>query len=235
MKTIALIPARGGSKGVPRKNIKRIFGKPLICWSIEQALEAIKVSDVFVSTNCPDIAKVSSDAGANIPFLRPDNLSGGKATTESVVLHFCEFLTKKRIDVDNILLIQCTSPVRAKGRFDEAIEYFEKGNYDSLLSVTKSHRFLWKNKKLPEPSYDIYNRPRRQDILEGDCAYIETGSFYLFKKNDFLREKNRIFGNIALYNTPENEMIDIDTITDFSICESLLKVTKKGLVSAQKQ
>ena len=226
MKTIAFIPARGGSKGLPGKNIKQIFGKPLICWSIEQAIEAENVSDVFVSTNCPEIATVSRNAGAKVPFLRPENLSCCTATTEAAVLHFCQHLTKEGIVADNILLIQCTSPVRAKGRFDKAIEYFETNKYDSLITVTKSHHFYWRNKNSPVANYDYKNRPRRQDIPAKNYSYIETGSFYLFKMDEFMKEQNRIFGNIALYDTPENEMVDIDTINDFFVCESLLKLNE---------
>ena len=224
MKTVALIPARGGSRGLPGKNIKRIYGKPLIAWSIEQALSSKSISEVYVSTNCPKIADVSLNYGAKIPFLRPKKLSDDMASTESAVLHFCSEMKKLKENFDNILLIQCTSPVRACGRFDDALKYFEINGYDSLVAVTESRRFHWKNFDKPEALYDFEHRPRRQDITENSLSYIETGSFYLFKNEKFFKHKNRIFGKVGLYKTPENEMFDIDNVTDFSICEKLLSI-----------
>ena len=228
MKTVALIPARAGSKGLPEKNIRYIAGKPLIAWSIEQALVSHRVSEVFVSTNSPKIAAISKNYGAIVPFLRPNSISGDVATTESAVIHFCDYMLRHGKRFENILLIQCTSPVRAKERFDDAISVFLENSYDSLVSVAASHRFYWKDLRCPTPMYDYRTRPRRQDILEKDKAYFETGSFYIFKRDKFLNEKNRICGNVGLYETPENEMFDIDGITDFSICESLLNLSKKG-------
>jgi len=224
MKTVALIPARGGSIGIPDKNIKEIYGKPLISWSIEQALSSESITDVFVSTNSPKIATVSLRAGAQVPFLRPEELSDDCSSTESAVIHFCQYLDQNDISADNILLIQCTSPVRAAGRFDDAIKFFVSNKYDSLLSVAENHHFYWKDTGSPTANYDVKNRPRRQDIPGKEQSYVETGSFYIFKKNLFAEEKNRIFGKIGLYKTPKTEMIDIDNITDFLICERLLSL-----------
>jgi N-acylneuraminate cytidylyltransferase len=227
MKTIALIPARSGSKGLPNKNIKNIAGKPLIGWSIEQALAAKDIEEVYVSTNCKNIARIAELFGAKVPFLRPEAISGDEATTEDTISHFLSFLQKNKIVCDNLLLIQCTSPVRQSGRFDDAIHFFYSNHYDSILSVSESHRFYWKNLKEPVPLYNFQKRPRRQNIAKDDLSYFETGSFYLFKKEMFLRYKNRICGSVGLYVTPENEMFDIDGITDFSICEALLNVEKR--------
>ena len=225
MKTVALIPARGGSKGLPKKNIRDIFGKPLIAWSIMQALAAKNVSQVFVSTNCQEIAKTGEKFGAKVPFIRPDNISDDTASTESAIIHFCEYLDAASIKADNILLIQCTSPVRAQGRFDDAIQYFNKKKFDSMVSVANCHNFLWKNIENPEALYDFKNRPRRQDIPPMSQNLMETGSFYIFKKKKFIKSKNRICGKVGLYKTPTTEMFDIDSLTDFSICESLLSIS----------
>ena len=226
MKTVALIPARSGSIGVVDKNIKTIAGKPLIAWSIEQAISSKLIDSVFVSTNSEKIASISKTYGASVPFLRPQNISGSKATTESAIEHFCKFLDKSQMHVENILLIQCTSPLRAPKRFDLAIKYFKDKEFDSLIPVAESHRFFWKNFDHPRSSYDYLNRPRRQDILENEKSYVETGSFYLFKVSEFLKSKNRICGRFGLYLTPEEEAFDIDTMVDFSICESLLNMKK---------
>ena len=227
MKTIALIPARAGSKGLPNKNIRNIAGKPLIGWSIEQAFAAKDIDEVYVSTNCTKIAKIAESFGAKVPFLRPEAISGDEAITEDTVIHFLSFLQKSNISCDNLLLIQCTSPVRQSGRFDDAIQFFDSNKYDSILSVSESHRFYWRNLKEPVPLYNFQARPLRQNISKDDLSYFETGSFYLFKKDVFLRYKNRICGSVGLYVTPENEMFDIDGITDFSICEALLNIEKR--------
>ncbi len=228
MKTVALVPARSGSCGVPGKNIKSIAGKPLIAWSIEHALSSRLVEEVFVSTDCEDIAQTSRNYGAKVPFLRPAEISSDNSSTETAVEHFCEYLDQKNLNYDNILLIQCTSPIRALDRFDSAIKYFKKGNFDSLISVAESHRFFWRNLNNPTPDYNFLDRPRRQDISLADKSYLETGSFYLFKISKFLQSKNRICGKYGLYITPEEEAMDIDSLVDFFICESLLDFKKIG-------
>lgn len=221
MKTIALIPARGGSKGLPGKNIKSLAGKPLIVWSIEQAINSDLIDEVYLSTDCPEIKLIAERAGAKVPFLRPDNISTDSASTESAMIHFCEWLIKNEIDCDNLLLIQATSPVREHDRFDNAIYEFEKSKKDSLLTVVPSHRFIWKDLEEPKASYDYKNRPRRQDLI-GNINYMETGSFYISKFSQFMREGNRLFGEIYMYQTPENESYEIDTLIDFKVCEILM-------------
>ena len=222
MRTIAFIPARGGSKGLPKKNIKHLCGKPLISWSIEQALAANNIDKVFVSTNCPEIATISKDYGAEVPFLRPAHLATDEASTESAMLHFCEYLLENNIACDNLLLIQATSPIRKKTTLDNAISYFNEHSFDSLLSVVPSHNFYWLNKKQPKASYDFLQRPRRQDILEHEQKFLETGSFYLSKFKGFLEHKNRLFGNIGLFSAEPEEAFEIDTPLDFSICEAII-------------
>ena len=226
MRTIALIPARSGSKGVHNKNIKIIAGKPLIAWSIERAMSSKLIDEVFVSTNCKKIAKISKKYGAKVPFLRPESISDDEATTETAVEHFLGFLEKSHITVDNMVLIQCTSPVRAPTRFDDAIKFFSDNAYDSLVSVAESHRFYWKNLESPKAMYNFKSRPRRQDISKDDLSYFETGSFYIFSTEVFKKQKNRICGKVGLYVTPENEMFDIDSLADFSICENILSNSK---------
>lgn len=223
MSTVAFIPARGGSKGIPKKNIKLIAGKPLIAWSILQALESDLIDDVYVSTDCEEIAAVAREYGAKVPFLRPNDISGDTASTESAMLHFCQYLEQNDIHYDNFLLIQGTSPIRAKGRFDQAIQYFSQGHYDSLLTVSESHRFIWKNPENPHASYDFMRRPRRQDIIPSERNFIETGSFYITKLEMLKKTGNRLCGKIAMLVTPEEESYEIDSLTDFLVCDALLK------------
>jgi N-acylneuraminate cytidylyltransferase len=220
---VALIPARGGSKGIPGKNIKVINGKPLIAWSIEHALAAKFIDRVVVSTDSDDIASVACSYGAEVPFTRPVDLSGDTASTESAMLHFCNWASQNGWQVDNLVLIQCTSPVRAAGRLDDAIRFFISGEYDSLVTVSPSHRFFWKNPDKPVASYDIANRPRRQDIPPAERLLIETGSLYITRVTRLLETGNRLCGKIALYETPEEEAYEIDSVLDFDICETMLR------------
>mgnify|MGYP006134970501 FL=1 len=223
MSIIAFIPARGGSKGVPKKNIKMLYGKPLIAWSIEQALNSKFIDRVIVSTDCPKISKIAIDYGAEVPYMRPDSLSNDTATTESAMLHCCEYLSKRDELPELFMLVQCTSPIRSKDSFDLAITDFKSKNLDSMLTVSKSHRFTWRNTNIPKASYNYKNRPRRQDINPEDQEYLETGSFYITKTNALIKSMNRITGKIGLFVTPENESYEIDTDIDFIICEELMK------------
>lgn len=223
-KTIAFIPVRGGSKGIPGKNVRPIAGKPLVAWSIEQALASELVSEVVVSTDDEEIAACARQYGANAPFMRPEAISGDTASTESAMLHYCDWAHEHGQTFDSLLLIQATSPVRAPGRFDDAIRFFEDGGYDSLLSVSLSHRFFWQNPASPKASYDHINRPRRQDLREDELLYMETGSFYITRRDLLMESRNRLCGKVGLYITPEDESYEIDSLVDFAVCETLLKL-----------
>lgn len=222
MTTVAFIPARGGSKGVPGKNVKLIAGKPLLAWSIEQAKSASLIDKIVVSTDCPEIAACARQYGAEVPYMRPADISGDTATTESAMLHYCEWLSARGEKFDNFLLVQATSPIRAAGRFDDAIRFFEAEHFNSLLTVTPSHRFFWKNPSAPEASYDFMKRPRRQDVPESDRRYMETGSFYITRWDDLVSTRNRLCGKVGMYITPEEESYEIDSLVDFNVCESIM-------------
>lgn len=219
---VVLIPARGGSKGVPRKNIRTIGGKPLIVWSIEQGLSASTVASVYVSTDDDEIARVARAAGADV-IMRPTELSGDEATTESAISHFLSQLGYQQCLPDNIILLQCTSPIRPAGSIDAAFDHFRDHGADSLLSVSPNHRFLWKLNDegfgVPE-NYDPHQRPRRQDIRD---SFQENGSIYIFSRDCFERFGNRLGGKIVLYNMPDEASQEIDTVTDFFIVEALMK------------
>ncbi len=222
MTTVAFIPARGGSKGIPGKNIKEIAGKPLIVWSIEQAKNSKLVDKVIVSTDSEEIAEIAKENGAEVPFLRPKEISGDTASTESAMLHYCDWLEKNNESYDNLLLVQATSPIRAESRFDDAINYFKNNHLDSLLSVCPSHRFFWRDLENPVASYDFKNRPRRQDLKQSEISYMETGSFYITKIEELRKHKNRLCGKVGMFVTPEEESYEIDSLVDFKFCESIL-------------
>jgi len=220
---VAFIPARCGSKGVPGKNIKQINGKPLIAWSIEHALSAECIDVVFVSTDCEEVRKVALDYGAEAPFLRPATISDDTASTESAVLHFLDWAQNNNQHFENLVLLQATSPLRYPGQIDLAMKQFIDENADSLVSVTKSHRFFWKTPEKPIASYDVFNRPRRQDIKKKDEVYFENGSFYITKKTIYKEFENRLGGRISMFNMSPEESFEIDDLFDFKLIEFLMK------------
>jgi len=224
-KIIAIIPARGGSKAIPKKNIKIFAGKPLIVHSIEQALTTPQIDTVYVSTDDDEIAKVSRKVGAEI-IHRPREISGDTATTESAIEHTLSVLKEKP---NIIVLLQATSPLRPKSSIENAIDKFINGNYDSLLSISPTHRFFWKIKNGQiNAEYDYMNRPRRQAIKQEDIKYVENGSIYIFTREHFEKNGNRLGGRIGYVIFPEEYSFEIDNYSDFEFFEILAKQLNFG-------
>jgi CMP-N,N'-diacetyllegionaminic acid synthase len=222
MASLAIIPARGGSKGVPGKNLKTLAGKPLIAWTIEQALGADAVDTVLVSTDDEAIAAVARDHGAEAPFLRPAELATDEAPTEPVMAHALDWYAARGRTYDAIALLQPTSPLRLPGTIDAAFRQFAGEGADSLLGVVESHHFFWRRGAAAEALYDYRNRPRRQDIAPADRHYRETGSIYISRVDAFRRSGNRLSGSIALFVMDELEGWEIDSEADFTILEALV-------------
>ncbi len=222
---VALIPARGGSKGLPKKNIRVINGKPLISWSIEQALNCKWIDRVIVSTDCPEIAVIAKEAGAEVPAIRPAHLAEDLTSTEAVMLHAASEWLDWQADTIMVLL-QPTSPLRFDDSISLAIKHFEENQADSLVSVCESHAFFWKNPSFPEALYDYQNRPRRQDIVPSDKQYRENGSIYLTALSLLKQSHNRLGGKIAMFCMTEAESWEIDSATDFKVVEQLMKENK---------
>ena len=223
---VAIIPARGGSKGLPRKNVLPLAGKPLIAHTILHAKQAKYIRDVFVSTEDDEIADTALSFGAQV-IRRPHTLAMDMTSSEDVLLHALETLEKTNNSPDLIAFLQCTSPVREPCAVDQAIVQFYQESADSLLSVCAHHRFLWKNDEGAESlNYDYRARPRRQDMGR---QYVENGSLYLFKPSILKQYRNRLGGRISLYVMPEWCQMEIDSAFDMALIEAFLQNTQESV------
>lgn len=218
---IAIIPARGGSKTIPKKNIIDFCGKPLIAWTIEQALGSKYVREVYVTTDDKDIGAISSEYGAKVIW-RPPHLATDSASSEAALLHAINEIEKhNRIDV--VIFLQATSPVRESVDIDKAIESFFSKNADSLFSCTKIRdHFIWDKDKAnyTSISYDYNTRKPRQDIKP---RYLENGSFYIFRSEAIKKRRNRLGGKIVIYQMPFWKSFQIDDRDDIEICEYYMR------------
>ncbi len=224
MDYLALIPARGGSKSIPRKNLLSVAGKELIGWSIEHALASISVNRVVVTTDSAEIAGIARKHGAETPFLRPAEFADDKASTEDAMLHAVSWLAKNEgYNPDAVVLLQPTSPIRHANRVDEAITQFESDAADSLVSVTEAHPFIWRiSSEGAEASYDFTHRPRRQDFQASERTYRENGSIYITKTQVLLDQKCRLGGRISAFVMSDLESVDIDTPEHLRLSEIIL-------------
>jgi CMP-N,N'-diacetyllegionaminic acid synthase len=221
MAIVCLIPARGGSKGVPQKNIRSLNNLPLIVHSILDAQQAKWIDCVYVSTDCPEIASVASHAAAEV-ILRPDDLAIDTASSESALIHALDVIESQGIKVDLIVFLQCTSPIRTGQDIDDAIAQLQAEKADSLLSVSPSHRFLWHqvDDVVKSINYDYSQRQRRQDMIP---QFMENGSIYIFKPWVLKQLGNRLGGKVAMFTMSELAAIEIDSPLDLKIAEFLMQ------------
>lgn len=220
--TLCVIPARGGSKGVPRKNLRDLAGKPLIVWTIEQAL-AVPELDVLVTTDDEEIAAVARSAGARVPWLRPADLAEDTTPTEPVVRHAIGQVTQESGRPDAVMLLQATSPLRREDTLARALREFRATDVDSLVGVVPQAPFLWQATEPPTAAYDVAARPRRQDLTRETLRYRETGSLYVTRTEIYEQFDNRLGGRIGLFVMDENEGIDIDTELDLDWASKLMQ------------
>ena len=221
-KILAIIPARGGSKGIPKKNIKELLGKPLIYYSITEALKSKFIEKVIVSTDCLDIAHISKSFGAEV-VMRPDSISGDKASSEEAILHTLDTLKLQDNYVpDIIVFIQCTSPLTLCEDIDGLIMKLISENADSGLTVSKFYHFIWKDENgiAAGINHNKSVRPMRQDR---DLQYLENGALYVFKASGFLQNKYRFYGKTIFYEMPPERNLEIDEPFDFFLAETNFK------------
>lgn len=217
-KYVTIVPARGGSKRFPGKNIHPLNGSPLICHSIEYSLKNPKVQGTYVSTDSEEIKCVSSKAGAEV-IDRPDELAGDYATSASVMKHAVEYLMAKGVEFDYVILLQATNPLRPKNLLSEAIDIIEKGGYNSLFTVSRSEKKLG---KIIDGKFVPWNYTFGMRSQDMDPLYYENGLLYITSKE--LLQQEVIEGKDAYpmaVDHPYGE-VDIDTVEDFHYAEYIL-------------
>lgn len=225
-KVIALIPARGGSKGIPRKNIKMLGGKPLIKWVLTAASHSRYIQHTYLATDDKEIAAVVKSF--NLPkthiYDRDPRNATDTSSTENLMLEFLQVQgsSNSRVDLhadDIIVLIQPTSPFLTTQHLNEALaEYTNNPEIDSMLSVVSFRRFLWDKSGQPL-NYDYRTRPRRQDF-QGEL--LENGAFYINRVRNILKFKNRLSGKIKPYTMPEHTALELDEPSDWTLAEALI-------------
>lgn len=223
MRVSAIVIARGGSKGIPNKNIMDFCGHPLLSWSIKQALAASNVNDVWISSDSREILSIGEKYGAK-PILRPDNISGDSASSESVWLHAMDVIEAEGGEpIDYVLAPQVTSPLREPADFSNAIDLMVEEQADSLMSVAEVEDFfIWKRNaagEMESVNYDYRDRKPRQQI---ENRYLENGSFYLFKPTLIRQTQNRLGGKIGIYVMERFKMFQIDVRDDIELCSIMM-------------
>ncbi len=222
MGTVAIIPARGGSKGLKEKNIYPVAGKPLLAWTIQQALASTSIDKVFVSTDEQAIANVAIEYGAEV-IVRPPELAGDKASSESAILHALEVIELEyEMPVSTVVFLQATSPLRKPGDIDAAVEVFRREEADSLISVTKVDDLtLWESRegRWTSVNFDYRNRGMRQDR---PTQFIENGSIYIFTPETLAAFGNRIGEKLSVYEMEFWQTWEIDTLEEIDLIEYYL-------------
>ena len=217
---VGIIPARGGSKAIPRKNVVDFCGKPLIAWTIEHALQSRSVTELYVSTDDDEIAEVATRCGALV-IHRPDELATDVATSESAVRHALDLLEaqpERERPIDLAILYQATSPLRLEHDTDNAVAQFYLEGADSLFSAARAEdSTIWQGQpgELRSVTFDYRNRGMRQDR---EPCFIENGSFYLFTPGVLRRFDNRIGERLAVYLMPLWQSYEIDTAEELELC-----------------
>lgn len=233
-KILAIIPARGGSKGLPGKNIKPLCGKPLIGWTIEQAQSSKYIDEIFVSTDSNEIAAVAEDFGIKVPFLRPIELATDTSPSSAFVLHTIDYYRNKGQEFDYILLLEPTSPLRDITDINMAIEQLL--NHDtakSIVGVSKVEAthpaFLVDISKegLLKPYLEEIKTLRRQELSD---LYFFEGSLYLSDIEFYIKEQTFYHDLTLPYVVPKYKAYEIDDIVDFYIVEKILELKLKKIL-----
>ena len=243
-RVLAVVPARAGSKGLPGKNYRDLLGKPLFMWSVEAGIQSKYVDEVVVSSNCPECENIYHDyitknirefknGVDNIGFIiRPEELSTGTAKSEDALIHSLKELDEKYdLKYDVVIMLQPTSPCRLNNLLDTALEEYELGRHDSLLTATKDTPFLWQkvdgNWEHTVDKNDCCNRKMRQEFNEEEFVYHDNGCIYITDVRVLMETGCRIGSYPYLLETSGINSLQIDEEHDFELIEQMAKI--KGL------
>lgn len=226
-KVIAIIPARGGSKGLPRKNILEVEGKPLLAWTITEGLKSKFIDKIILSSEDQELQEVAKKWDCEVPFSRPQELATDEANTADVIIHAMEELNEV---YDYIVLLQPTSPLRSHDDIDNCIEKCQKNNSSSCVSVSEPEKspfwmyFLNESNQM-KPVIDIPNRPSRRQELPS--IYALNGAVYVVKWKPFKKSKKFVTDDTIAHIMPKERAIDIDTELDFNIFKFFAAKTRR--------
>jgi CMP-N-acetylneuraminic acid synthetase len=234
MKAVAFIFARGGSKGLPGKNIRPLGGKPLIAWSIEHAFSVKRIERVIVSTDSEEIAAVARDYGAEVPFIRPEELGRDDSPEWLAWRHALNYLRETTGALPEMMVsVPTTAPLRLPVDIENCLDEYENGDADMVITVTDAHRSPYFNmvKTNTDGTVGLVNPPqsiiaRRQDA---PVVYDMTTVCYVANSEFVITQNSTFEGRVKVVHVPAERAIDIDTMLDFQIAESLLNIRKEKL------
>lgn len=215
MTTVAIIPARGGSKGITDKNLQPVHGVPLVVRAIRTARDCLTIDEVVVSTDSERIARVAENNGARV-ITRPDDLSGDEASSESALLHAIDQLP----EAEHVVFIQCTSPFIDPRDVDRAVRMVSAGDADCAFSGLEDHGFRWEEttEGFQPLGHEKSTRPRRQDLPP---RVVETGAFYVFRAQGLKDSGSRFHGRVGCVRVGRREALEIDSLEDLSLAREL--------------
>ncbi len=226
---LALIPARGGSKRLPGKNVRMLNGRPMIAWTVEAALTSGCFKRTVVTTDDEDIAAAAVEAGAEVPFMRPTSLSGDTSTSMDVVLHALEKLGTP----SSFALLQPTSPLRSAEHIREAAQLFSRKDAEALISISRTKPISW--------HFELSEDRRLRKILSGDVDshWMEpkttcspNGAIYIYQTNAFLEHEEFIPSGCVGYEMSAIDSLDVDLLEDFQLVEAIIEKGLRGLEPA---
>jgi len=227
MKILSVIPARGGSKGIPHKNIRPLDGKPLVAHTIHSAQNSSYIQKVIVSTDDMEIGSVAQSFGADVIW-RPHDLSGDKSPSEHAILHVLETLQESEGYCPDItVFLQCTSPLTSSADIDGTIRSLLDEDADTALAVAPFHYFLWRKDDLEGAIGINHDKTSRLMRQAQEPQYLETGAVYVMRTEGFIKHKHRFFGKTVLYAMARERVLEIDEPSDFLLAELLVQKNKK--------
>jgi len=216
---VAIILARGGSKGIPKKNLRLFGNAPLVDWCLNAALKSKKITTVILSSDSEEILERGENLGCEIHHRSPKHAQDTTSSEESMLAVISEHPMAQSADI--LILVQPTSPLTEAEDFDLALDLFENEGFDSLATGTLDHSFMWQvdEKGNAKPNYNPQSRPRRQEMKN---SRKENGAFYITKKQIWEEHKCRLGGKIGFYTMKPIQSLEIDSELDWTLLEELI-------------